>query len=105
MSVNSISDSGVPSITLGESEMSRFITEPESRLGNLFRGILNGITGIVGGATGSSISTAGIDSQYLPFLDAQIHAQEQLQLVSLYSNIKKSEHETQMSAIRNVRVG
>ena len=47
----------------------------------------------------------GIMPEYMALINAQLEAQRQMQLVSLYSNIEKSKHETQMAAVRNIRAG
>ena len=103
MAIDSVGDSGVSSFTIGGSDIGRYLPEPESGV----RGFFGSVLQTLGGAAAdiAEPSLAGIDSKYIPFIEAQIHAQEQLQLVSLYSNIEKSRHETQMAAIRNVRVG
>lgn len=103
MSIDNVSGSGVASLTIGDSNINRFIPEPSNGLGDFFKGIVGGLGSAVTGAIEPALM--GIDSQYLPFIEAQIHAQEQLQLVSMYSNIEKSKHESKMVAIRNVRVG
>ena len=55
--------------------------------------------------TGGLGNMSGIDPMYIDLINKQIEAQQQMQLVSFVSNIEKSRHETQMAAIRNVRVG
>jgi len=82
--------------------LGRFIPEPRSRAGQIFRSVLNGVSSMFGRAAGG---IAGIDPGYQELLNRQIEAQQQMQLVSLESNIEKSKHETQMAAIRNIRVG
>ena len=59
------------------------------------------------GANGSSGYTnyIGIDPEYQALLETQMHMQEQMQQVSLVSNIERSRHESKMAAIRNVRTG
>lgn len=79
--------------------MSRFIPEPKNRLG--FSTFLRGIEN----AASSAAGFAGISPEYASLLDKQIEVQLQMQLVSMYSNIEKSKHETQMAAVRNIRVG
>jgi len=73
--------------------------EPQSRVGFDFRAILDRVGGLVGQATGMG----GIDPRYHDLLTKQMEMQEQLQLVSMHSNIEKSRHESKMAAIRNVR--
>ena len=88
---------------LANSALERFMPEPKSTLGLTFQGALKGALGAVSDI--GSGAFAGIDSGYAALLNAQIEAQKQMQLVSMESNIEKSRHETQMAAIRNVRVG
>lgn len=93
----------------------RLLPEPVSRLGSAFRSIFAGVSG--SGASGAGGFGGGgslgldsgfadqIDPGYRELLQMQIEAQKQLTLVSMASNIEKSKHETEMAAIRNIRVG
>ena len=83
-------------------ESLRNTVEPQSAAGSAFSGLASGAISALGGAMGSVV---GIEPGYAALIMQQMYQQEQMQLVSLYSNIEKSKHETQMSAIRNVRVG
>lgn len=74
--------------------------EPKSRLRNVFNSVLRGVTQSVAEVGGNTIS---IDPQYAALIERQIDVQEQMQAVSMTSNIEKSKHESQMAAIRNVR--
>jgi hypothetical protein len=47
----------------------------------------------------------GVQGEYAELLNKQIEMQQQMQLVSMFSNIEKSRHETQMAAVRNIRGG
>lgn len=87
------------SIMLGA--LGRFIPAPTARGGATFRSVLNSI----GGALGSAAGFPGVDPEYTALLQEQVRVQQQMQLVSLFSNIEKSKHETQMVSIRNLRVG
>lgn len=82
--------------------LQRILPEPKSRLPIDFGSVLTSVLGAVGSATGT---TTGIDPGYAELLNKQIETQQQMQLVSMESNVEKSKHETQMAAIRNVRVG
>ena len=94
-----IGDTG---LHLATSDFARFIPEPKSSPSVSFGGVVQTLaaaaTQIVPGAT-------GISGEYLDMINRQIEVQQQMQLVSLVSNIEKSKHETQMAAIRNVRAG
>jgi hypothetical protein len=92
--------SGLNSITLG-GPLSRSTFEPRGSSG--FGSILKNLIGNVVGRFSSEAT--GIDPKYSALIEKQLEMQEQMQLVSLYSNIIKSEHETHMAAVRNVRVG
>ena len=81
-------------------QLGRFIPEPKSNLGLNFRSILSGVGSVVGAGVSS---VTGIDPSYQALIERQIKVQQQMQLVSMHSNIEKSKHETKMSAVRNLR--
>lgn len=94
--------SGIRDGISGLTSIERFSPEPRSRNGLDFGGILKNL----GGAITDGVSTmGGIDPMYIDLINRQIEVQQQMQLVSFESNIEKSRHETQMAAIRNLRVG
>lgn len=82
--------------------LSRLLPEPRSRMGEAFRSLVNGVGAA---ATRGAAAIGGIDPQFAELLAQQTAVQLQMQLVSLRSNLLKSEHETEMAAIRNIRVG
>ena len=82
----------------------RIPPEPKSRMKFDFSSILSGVGGMIGAAASSGIG-GGINPKYLSLINKQIEMQEQMQLVSLTSNIEKSRHESKMAAIRNIRAG
>lgn len=92
---------GIGAHLLSGSGLARFIPEPKSGL-STFGKVLSSIGSAVSGAGGSLV---GVDSKYTELIQMQIRAQEQMQQVSLVSNLEKSKHETQMAPIRNIRVG
>ena len=96
-SVGAGSGSYVDTLGLG-----RFMPEPRSRVANVFRAVLNGASTVLSGAASAAPQ---IDPGYQELINKQIEIQQQMQYVSMESNIEKSRHETQMAAIRNVRVG
>ena len=55
-------------------------------------------------ARAGSDSTIDISPAYQDLINKQIETQMELQQVSFISNIERSEHETRMAAVRNVRV-
>ena len=80
--------------------LQRFLPEPKNRLGRAFASVLKSVgSGFVGGQ-----SFGAIDPAYQDLINQQIQIQQQMQLVSLHSNIERSKHETQMAALRNLRV-
>ncbi|MBX7137458.1 MAG: hypothetical protein K1X83_05690 [Oligoflexia bacterium] len=91
---------------LASGRIGRFIPEPRSslKLGSAFRNVAGGLARAFGSAA-STGATVGIDPEYAELIKQQIEVQQQMQLVSMVSNLEKSRHETQMAAIRNVRVG
>ena len=80
-------------------DIARIAPEPESRLSSVFSSL---------GSVASGLLTAGanslVGSDYSALITAQLQAQREMQVVSMVSNVEKSKHETQMAAIRNVRV-
>ena len=81
--------------------LARFIPEPKSRAGSGFQNILSGASNVLS-AFGAEVSGLPIDMMAL--INQQIEIQLQMQTVSMISNLAKSEHETRMAAIRNIRV-
>lgn len=79
---------------------SKYLPEPRS---SGFSRTLQSIGGSLGGLAGSL--AGGMDPTYAALISEQIKVQQQMQLVSFQSNIEKSKHETQMAAVRNIRVG
>ncbi|MDC0357835.1 hypothetical protein OAO01_03395 [Oligoflexia bacterium] len=80
--------------------MNRFYPEPKSGIAKTFSTVLNGVGKMLGGSVGAF---SEIDPGYRELIEQQMEVQKQMQLVSLYSNIEKSKHETNMAAVRNVR--
>ncbi len=81
--------------------LGRFIPEPKNGAAAPFKAALSAVANSVSGAT----VFPGVDSQYAELLNKQMEVQQQMQLVSMFSNIEKSRHETQMAAVRNIRTG
>ncbi|MCB0320099.1 MAG: hypothetical protein KDD60_04180 [Bdellovibrionales bacterium] len=102
-SANSVNPLVQSYLTGNSSGLVRIPPEPRSRIGFDFSSILQGISGLASAAIGTQ--TGGIQPQYLALINKQIEMQEQMQLVSLTSNIEKSRHESRMAAVRNVRAG
>ena len=90
------------SIGAGAGLLSRFMPEPRSRGGLSFGGVLKSVGSAIGSAAGG---LDGINPVFVDLINKQIQTQFEMQIVSFESNIEKSKHETQMAAIRNIRVG
>ncbi len=88
------------------SSLGRFQPEPRSSLGVTFAKAASQVLGVgtsvLSNAAGSLV---GIDPQYADLIMLQIQKQEEMQQVSMISNVEKSEHEAKMAAVRNVRAG
>ncbi len=91
----------VSDIIANSAGLSQFLPTPKSRKG-IFSAVMNGVKSLV--STGVS-AFSGVNPEYADLINKQIEVQTQMQLVSLYSNIEKSKHETQMAAVRNIRAG
>src|SRR5437868_1372733 len=86
----------------GALSLARIAPEPRSRNGASFSTVARSLSSDY---FTSDPGFGQIMGQYQDLINTQIETQTQMQLVSMESNILKSEHETQMAAIRNVRVG
>ena len=82
--------------------LTRISPEPKSGLPLSFSGILSGVSSLLSSASGAF---PGLNSDYAALIQIQLETQKQMMLMSTYSNIEKSKHETQMAAVRNIRVG
>ncbi len=60
----------------------------------------NAAGGLLGGA-GSVLDVGTLTS----LLQQQIQVQREMQVISMHSNIAKSQHEAEMAPVRNMRVG
>ena len=81
--------------------LERFIPEPASRMSSGFRKALKAAQGAVS-AVDSGLS--GITGEMGDLLAQQKELQEQMMKISLVSNIMRTEHETKMATVRNLRV-
>ncbi len=90
--------------SVNNSGFSRFMPEPATKLTAVFQSILK--TGLdVASKVAGATSLIGIEPEYAELIQQQMHVQDQMQRVSLISNIEKSRHESEMSVVRNIRVG
>lgn len=96
---------------VSNTDLERFQPEPLSDSSINFQDVLSTVGNVAGSvlrsATGVSFSTgvAGVDSDYAAILNKQIALQEQMMMVSMQSNLIKTEHETKMAPVRNLRAG
>lgn len=96
---------------VSSTDLERFQPEPLSDSSINFQDVLSTVGNVAGSvlrsATGVSFSTsvAGVDSDYAAILNKQIALQEQMMMVSMQSNLIKTEHETKMAPVRNLRAG
>lgn len=86
-------------LSVGGSVLARTLPEPRSSLAQWGRAAVN--TGM--DAIGTLVGSGGEDLTQL--LNMQIEIQRQMQVVSMISNVAKSQHETEMAPVRNMRVG
>ena len=84
--------------TVGQAatETARYLPEPVAS-GVDFAGKL-----LSGGSGG--VTDAGVATNYQELINKQIETQVELQQVTFLSNIERSQHETRMAAVRNIRV-
>lgn len=82
------------------SGLGRLIPEPKNRVNFNFGALLKA-AGEVASQAGTLV---GIDPEYKALLEQQMEMQQQMMLVSMQSNVMRTEHETQMSVVRNLRV-
>ena len=77
--------------------------EPFSRMTPVTQALYNGVVGEVSG--NPAVASGQWDlSQFYSLLQEQTKVQQEMQLISLSSNLEKSKHETSMAPIRNTRV-
>ncbi|MDZ4786367.1 MAG: hypothetical protein SGJ02_09865 [bacterium] len=81
----------------------RFIPEPKSSIASTFGTVMRSVAGAVSGESGRSV--VSLEPSYQSLLEKQIQLQEQMQIVTMESNIEKTKHESKMAAVRNFRAG
>ena len=85
---------------LGLGRLGRYLPEPVGNIAGGFKAILDQL----GGAT-APLEGGSKEEVLSNLMAAQIAEQQKMQVISLYSNVSKSEHEANMAPIRNIRVG
>ena len=98
-----IAGAGLASVRhfLDTSHLQRFIPEPKGGLGLSFRKILEGVKAAAGKGEGS---LGEMPSELSELLAMQMEMQEQMMRISMISNVSRTEHETKMAAVRNMRL-
>ena len=91
----------IGSYMAGATNLLRFVPEPQSKVAATFGQVMQTVGQVASGAT----AAVGIDPSYQALLQRQINMQEQLQMVTMESNIEKTKHESKMTAVRNFRAG
>lgn len=87
------------------SRASRYLPEPATQKSNFGEYLELAADNLL--EIGSVAAGVGLDggTGYAALIAAQIKAQQEMMIVSMDSNIKKSEHEAKMAPVRNIRVG
>lgn len=86
---------------LSGSSLERFTPEPANGLSSNFRKALRAAKGVVNTV---DATLGGITGEMGELLAQQKEMQEQMMKISLVSNVMRTEHETKMAAVRNLRV-
>ena len=91
-------------VSVAGSPLLRYPPEPRSSFGNWAQ--------LAGSTVGSVANTAaatglglGLGTDLTSLLNQQIQIQQEMQVVSMQSNISRSQHEMEMAPIRNMRIG
>ncbi len=83
-------------------ETASYLPEPATQGVSMFSDVMDIVKSLTGNGVGGVPTEIGGD--FMELLELQIQTQLELQTVSMVSNVEKSEHESKMAAIRNVRV-
>lgn len=86
-------------LSLTGSSLARALPEPRSSLAQWGKAAVTAGTDAIGTLIGSGSSDLG------GLLNMQIQIQREMQVVSMISNVAKSQHEMEMAPVRNMRVG
>ena len=101
--IRSASDGSI-GVSVGESPLMRAAPEPRNSLGSWVTTAGSAVTSPASALTGLGASV--IDGASITnLLNQQIQIQQIMQTVSMASNVARSQHETEMAPIRNMRVG
>ncbi|MEZ4753612.1 MAG: hypothetical protein R3A13_04785 [Bdellovibrionota bacterium] len=84
-----------------QSSFEYIVPEPQSTISSTFGNVLRSAASIASSATG----VGDLSGDIYALLDQQVAIQQEMQTVSMISNIERSKHEMKMAAIRNMRTG
>jgi hypothetical protein len=91
-------------VSVAGSRLLRYPPEPRSSWGSWAQ--------VAGSTVGSVANTAantglglGLGTDLTGLLNQQIQIQREMQVISMQSNISRSQHEMEMAPIRNMRIG
>jgi len=102
-SIRSLSD-GTWGTSVGASSLTRSAPEPRSSLGAWTGSAGSALAAV--GSVASNVSIPGFNgAEITNLLNQQIQIQQVMQTTSMFSNVERSKHETEMAPIRNMRVG
>jgi hypothetical protein len=101
--IRSTSD-GAFGVSVGDSPLMRSAPEPRNSLGSWVTTAGNAVASTTSALTG--IGASMMDGASITnLLNQQIQIQQIMQTTSMLSNVYRSQHETEMAPIRNMRVG
>ena len=83
--------------------LQKYLPEPVSSGVGLFSSMMQTIGSVAKSASGEMPIT--VSSEFQNLIQMQMEFQQDMQEVSMYSNIERSKHETAMAPIRNMRLG
>ena len=83
-----------------EAELARFPASPQ--VGSSF---MAEAADLLGDVAGIGAGAMGMNPDYMALLAQQTKTQQEMMVMNMMSNISKSEHETKMAPVRNIRVG
>ena len=90
-------------ISANNSTLLRVAPEPRNSLGSWMQSVASAGLSVASSAVPGLSAVGGSEMQDL--LNMQIQVQREMQIVSMFSNVERSKHETEMAPIRNMRVG
>lgn len=99
----SLPSSGSWGVAMTGSPLLRIPPEPRSSSGTWLSSAASAVSSLGQAALG--VTGLGNGADITNLLNQQIQIQQVMQTVSMASNIARSQHETEMAPIRNMRVG